>query len=72
MKDDGWMLKDEGWMLKDEWIMLMGGLRTDEQTDIYDCRVAFTSEKQSHVRISIFVTHWLFSHDSDFDSKFHL
>ena len=38
-------LKDEGRMLEDEGLRLKGVLRTDGQTDICDCRVAFVTEK---------------------------
>ena len=54
IKDEWRMIKDEWriWMMKDaDFKMLMGFAdkqtdgRTDERTDICDCRVAFTTEK---------------------------
>ena len=45
---EGWMKSDEGWRLKDGgwWFQAVEGfwLMTDGQTDICDCRVAFTTE----------------------------
>ena len=44
-----WMNEDdEGWMIKDDDFKLLRGFankRTDGQTDICDCRVAFATEK---------------------------
>ena len=49
---EGWMKNDEGWMMNDMkaewwWFQAVEGLcrQTDGQTDICDCRVAFTTEK---------------------------
>ena len=41
------MKKDEGWMMKNDDFKLLRGFgdgRTDERTDICDCRVAFVTE----------------------------
>ena len=53
--DEGWMKNDEGWMKNDDWWMmkdddfkLLRGFTlrwTNKRTDIYDCRVAFVTEK---------------------------
>ena len=54
MKNDaGWMKKDEGWRFNDEgwWFLAVEGFwfmtdeRTNERTDICECRVAFATEK---------------------------
>ena len=52
--DESWMIKVEWWKLKDEgwkdWFLAVWGFwfmtdeRTDERTDICDCRVAFATE----------------------------
>ena len=46
---EGWMKNDEWWRMNDEgwWFQAVEGfwLMTDRQTDIYDCRVAFVTEK---------------------------
>ena len=58
MKDEGWRLKIEGWRMKDDF-KLLGGFAlwlTDEGTDIFNCRVAFVTEKtkslKSHDKLS--------------------
>ena len=55
--DEGWMNNDEGWKLNDEgwWFIAVEGSwfmtdkRTDERTDICDCRVAFATEKPNFI-----------------------
>jgi len=50
--DEGWMKNDEGWKMNDEgwWFQAVEGFcfktdrRTNERTDICDCRVAFATE----------------------------
>ena len=50
---EGWMKNDEGRMMNDEgwWFQAVEGFcrqtdeRTDERTDICECRVAFATEK---------------------------
>ena len=47
MKDERRMMKDDGWMMKDDDLKLLRGFASwqmDEQTDICECRVAFTTE----------------------------
>ena len=51
MKDEWEMMKDEGCVMKDEGFKLLRGFaswrtdrRTDERTDICECRVAFATE----------------------------
>ena len=51
INDEGRMTKDEWWMMKDDDFKLLRGFadertdgRTDERTDICDCRVAFATE----------------------------
>ena len=47
--DEEWMKNDEEWMMKDDDFKLLRGFdygQTDRQTDICDCRVAFTTEKE--------------------------
>jgi len=47
--DEGWMKKDGGWMMEDDDLKLLRGFadgRTNEWTDICDCRVAFATENQ--------------------------
>ena len=53
MKDEWRMMKDEGWMMQYDDFKLLRGFdlwrtdrRTNERTDICDCRVAFATEKQ--------------------------
>ena len=47
--DEGWMNYDEEWMKNDEgwWFQAVEGFcrLTDRRTDIFDCRVAFATEK---------------------------
>ena len=59
--DDGLMKNDEGWMM--QWRMMISSCwgvliydgqtdgRMDKQTDIGDCRVAFTTEKREGKKI---------------------
>ena len=46
---EGWLKNDEGWKMNDEgwWFQAVEGFcfKTDERTDICDCRVAFATEK---------------------------
>ena len=46
---EGWMKNDEEWKMNDEgwWFQAVEGFcfKTDERTDICDCRVAFATEK---------------------------
>ena len=46
---DKWrMMKDEGWMMKDADFKLLRGFAdglTDRRTDIFECTVAFVTEK---------------------------
>ena len=51
--DEGWMKNDERWRMNDAvwWFQAVEGfcwqtdIRTNKQTDICDCRVAFATEK---------------------------
>ena len=47
--NEGWMKNDEEWMIKDDisscWGVLTYDRRMDERMDIFDCRVAFATEK---------------------------
>ena len=52
---EGWMKNDDGWMMKDDDFYLLRGFglwqtngRTNEQTDICECRVAFATEKMKN------------------------
>ena len=50
--DEGWLKNDKGWKMNDEgwWFQVVEGFcfktdrRTNERTDICDCRVAFATE----------------------------
>ena len=71
--DEGWMKSDEGWMKNDErwrmndavwwfqavegfWLMTDG--RTNERTDICDCRVAFATENIFYRSLDILYLHF--------------
>ena len=53
---EGWRMKDEGW-----WFQAVEGFcrqtneRTNEQTDICDCRVAFATENECNGKLIIWV-----------------
>ena len=51
MNDEGWMMNDEWWMMmiSSSWGVLQTDKRTNERTDIYDCRVTFATENCTHV-----------------------
>ena len=57
MKDEWWKMNVERWMLKDEGLRLKGVLRTDERTDICDCRVAFATENPLLYSIVFYLDH---------------
>ena len=53
---EGWMKNDEGWWFQAvEGFWFMTDRRTDERTDICDCRVAFATEKENSVEICLFI-----------------
>ena len=50
--DEGWLKNDKGWKMKDDDFKLVKGFalrRTNEWTDIYDFRVAFSTENPNSI-----------------------